>query len=208
MKKINLLTKSIVAFALVSVMLSGCKKEEDKADPNIIFKTYNSVTLTNSTTESTPSQNFTFDVDGDGVNDLRIDASFQNVGGDTTVTQLDLKRANSTDNKVISESFQFPDGGPLADALKILPNGTKINTTSNFTSDGFVVLTAKKGAAVIGSFGFTDGQDKLVGISFKIGSDTHYGWLKVNVSADLKTMKVVEGAYNKTANAEIAAGDK
>jgi hypothetical protein len=69
-------------------------------------------------------------------------------------------------------------------------------------------LTAKKGVTSLGDFGFTDGSDKLIGFSFLIGIEKHYGWLKVNVSSDLKTLTVKEGAYHKTAGTEIGAGDK
>lgn len=194
-----------IAIVLLALMMAGCKKDEDVLNPDIVFKTYN-ISLTNTTSAVDPDQEVPFDLDGDGSDDFKFDAEFQNVGGDTTITEIDIQSVNS-DNKVLTEEYVFP-GGQTSTKLKALSNGYMINSASEFNEFGFAVLTAKVGSVVMGDFGFTDTSDKLVGFSFYIGSDLHYGWLKVKVSADLKTLTIKEGAYHKMANMGIAAGDK
>lgn len=59
-----------------------------------------------------------------------------------------------------------------------------------------------------GEHGNANGIDKLYGFRFKIGSATHYGWLKANLATNYKTFTIKEVAYHKTANTPIKAGEK
>jgi hypothetical protein len=51
------------------------------------------------------------------------------------------------------------------------------------------------------------GQEGFVGVRFDISGSTHYGWARVEVSADGKTLTVKDYAYDQTAGTAIAAGD-
>ena len=54
---------------------------------------------------------------------------------------------------------------------------------------------------------FTAGQEGIIGMKFKIGNDTHYGWARVEVTSGYDTLIIKDYAYEATANASILAGD-
>lgn len=58
------------------------------------------------------------------------------------------------------------------------------------------------------SYGFAGKGDLLVGVRFMIGTERHYGWMKVNASTDYKTIIVKEVAYDIRPNVEVRAGEK
>lgn len=60
------------------------------------------------------------------------------------------------------------------------------------------------GGGIYGNFG--DGNDHYMGIKFQIGANTHYGWVRVNVLADVTSMTLKDWAYNATADEQILAG--
>jgi len=50
--------------------------------------------------------------------------------------------------------------------------------------------------------------DKYLGISFAIGANTHYGWIRVDVTSGTpEALTIKDFAYNTTPNAPIIAGD-
>jgi hypothetical protein len=49
--------------------------------------------------------------------------------------------------------------------------------------------------------------DAYVGLSFDISGQTHYGWARIDVSADATTITVKDYAYDATPNTAIPAGD-
>ncbi len=124
MKTTNLLLQTSALFLLALLMTTGCKKNETAdPDPNIVSKTYN-VSLTNNTTTGTPQKTADLDIDGDGHADFQLCARLDNVGGDTTVTQLYLKNGGS-DNNVLTTAYSFPNG--MTDKiLKVLNNDDKL----------------------------------------------------------------------------------
>ncbi|HNM31761.1 MAG TPA: hypothetical protein PKM51_03340 [Chitinophagales bacterium] len=82
------------------------------------------MSLTNNTTTGTPQKTADLDIDGDGHADFQLCARLDNVGGDTTVTQLYLKNGGS-DNNVLTTAYSFPNG--MTDKiLKVLNNDDKL----------------------------------------------------------------------------------
>lgn len=50
------------------------------------------------------------------------------------------------------------------------------------------------------------GEEKFIGISFYIGSEQHYGWIRVNQSVDGEPLNIIDWAYEQTAETAIQAG--
>ena len=48
--------------------------------------------------------------------------------------------------------------------------------------------------------------DKYLGVKFKIGTEVHYGWVKMNVSSDFETVTVTEIGYESSPGIPIKAG--
>ena len=81
----------------------------------------------------------------------------------------------------------------------------KISTQKRWTTYGYVGL--KLGATITG---IGNGADKYVPVIVQNPSTFkyHFGWLRVNLSSDFKTFKVIDGAYNIIAETPIAMGAK
>lgn len=53
---------------------------------------------------------------------------------------------------------------------------------------------------------FCDGNDGYVGLHFMIGANTHYGWVRIQVSPDAATITIKDFAYNSIPNVPILVG--
>jgi len=58
-----------------------------------------------------------------------------------------------------------------------------------------------------GGGGFTGKADKYVGLKFKIGSQTHYGWARFDTREDSRQYTLKDFAYENTPDKSILAGD-
>ncbi|MEZ4801811.1 MAG: T9SS type A sorting domain-containing protein [Gelidibacter sp.] len=53
---------------------------------------------------------------------------------------------------------------------------------------------------------FCDGMDGYVGLHFKIGANTHYGWVRIQVAANASNVIIKDFAYNSVPGDPINAG--
>ena len=54
---------------------------------------------------------------------------------------------------------------------------------------------------------FPGAGDKFLGVKFTIGTSTHYGWLRLDMSIDSDSVTIKDFAYESLANTTILAGD-
>ena len=81
--------------------------------------------------------------------------------------------------------------------LLVYPNGYNyLGTTTTFGK------TLEQGGG-----GFTGKTDKYVGLKFKIGSQTHYGWARLDTRNDSRQYTLKDFAYESTPDKSILAGD-
>lgn len=64
-----------------------------------------------------------------------------------------------------------------------------------------------------GALQFTEGDfygagDSYIGFKIKIEDEYHFGWLRVNLSSDLKTLQIIDGAYQSEPDVPINAGTR
>ncbi len=195
----------LAVIVVFSVVLSvSCKKN----NPDIAFKTYN-LTFTD-TTHTGTDQSVLIDIDGDGVKDFKFFAiTFSPDENDTIINQIGLNGEGVVNALVDSVVVPNPADSSISfSILRVLESGDAINSSSSYSDEPAAVLRAYKNATLLGAFGINDSADKFIGFKFVIGTDLHYGWLKINLSADKKTLTIKEGAYNSIANEGITAGDK
>ena len=81
--------------------------------------------------------------------------------------------------------------------LLVYPNG--YNYLGTLTTFG---KTVEQGGG-----GFTGKTDKYVGLKFKIGSNTHYGWARLDARDDSRQYTLKDFAYESTPDKSILAGD-
>ncbi|MBK9327914.1 MAG: hypothetical protein IPM95_01090 [Sphingobacteriales bacterium] len=204
MKKVRIGKKVLFIVSMAILVAAACKKE--KSDPNIIYRLYN-LALTDTTSLTAPELQLNVDIDGDSVMDYALKAAFDTIEPDTIIRRIILQHGDTNNNKVLATSTFLPNG-IYTSVLKQLYADDAIDSNSvGFNNTGDVLLRAFKGTELFGYFGFYDDTEKLIGLKFKIGSETHYGWLRVQLSFDKKTCTIKDGAYQNLADKEIAAGD-
>ncbi|MBP9151749.1 MAG: hypothetical protein KBF73_05660 [Flavobacteriales bacterium] len=54
---------------------------------------------------------------------------------------------------------------------------------------------------------FNGAGDSYIGFKIEIEEKYHFGWIRVNLSADFKTLEIIDGAYNNAEEAPIRAGE-
>lgn len=134
--------------------------------------------------------------------DASLDLDFNNDG----TAEFTFSESGGTVGAMFdSESINFItygtfDAGEGWDVIKSLTAGTNINATGVFGA---------LGDAYINPFWATAGQmfpsgDSYIGTTFKIGNFKYYGWILVNVTNDVVTIK--KYAYNNIAEQPITAG--
>ena len=129
--------------------------------------------------------------DGDLTNDLTI---LQSNSVTSSSTNQYVKVESPVGNSVIGSG----SGGFYY--VSNLINGAIISTSANFISSGSLCY----GPGYVGSqfCGVTDGY---IGVKFAIGTNTHYGWVKLDVT-DSSNFVVKEYAYHDTPDAPLTAG--
>ena len=88
-----------------------------------------------------------------------------------------------------------------------LANGAAVNTQNFLTADSAGTFTLViNGATPYNSF-WNDGViDGYLGVKLSVGGNTHYGWVRMDMTADGKQVVIKDMAYNATANGAITAG--
>lgn len=117
------------------------------------------------------------------------------------------------------------NGGYLPDSLdslaaRVLPMGSQILDNSTFgycdALQANAVIDANAGtwgdrsSFVLGTFanaGLFNGQgERYLAFRFLDANDYNYGWIKLYLSAQNDTLRIIEYAWNQTSNQEILAG--
>lgn len=103
--------------------------------------------------------------------------------------------------------------GTTYPAASALSSGNMINPAANFVQGGQLGLVATYSIVGMPSYGgpFTSGNfpgagDKFLGVQFDIAGGQHLGWVRLELSADAKTLTIKDYAYLLWPGGEIAAG--
>ena len=152
-------------------------------------------------TDSGNGASYSLDLNNDGTADFEINVSTN--GGDG-VKLL----ANALGNNAIAGSSSAPYKyvGALASGDVIGSDLSPINADYVW-NEGSAQTMATNGYFA-NPYGFWFGAvDDYMGLLLTVGSNTYYGWARLDVSDDGKEFTVKDYAYESTADAEIAAGD-
>lgn len=138
------------------------------------------------------------DIDGDSHDDFYFKYEYiVGIAGTTWKVQMHcIDTANQGYWKSTSTSF----GNHY---LKGLKKGDSITSNALFGSDYEPLLGDHVDQNMVGT------GDKYIGIKFKSGTSTYYGWILINLSFGTSsgTLKVKEFAYNTTSGGSLDAGD-
>lgn len=187
----KILQYSAVALAASAILPIGCTKDKEQDDPNIIHRDLNKTyTITSSVIDS-------IDVNLDGINELRIVGS-------------------SNANATITYMIANPGNAVLySDTTSV--GSAKLTYASN---DGFTPVAAPSSRWKIYNVldviaitpaldkGIAGKGDKFISFAFINGIKPFYGWMRVNVSADHKTVVFKDLAYSVLPETRIKTGSK
>lgn len=145
------------------------------------------------------------DIDGDLVDDFTL--------GLAQLSTLWNSYASTNSAWVINNGSSVYQGSWITksagEIVHALSSGDIIAASTSWGNDGTAYWN-------IGYYGpmFTgincefQGQgDMFMGVRFYIGANQHYGWVRLNVPADVTSMTIVDWAYQETPGAGLIAGD-
>ena len=189
----------------------ACKKDKEVDDPNITYVKLDSVL-----TQVNTSYNIKkIDFNNDGINDFRMYTDIDSSG--TKATLYSAIYSENANQAILAKKINgdFFLTGSASDRYFLTPksSGDLINATQSVWISNqycFSQIFTKNGVTTSDQAGdFAGKGDKFIGVRFKdAASANHYGWLRINLSADGKTLKVIDGAYHVTPDAEIKIGAK
>lgn len=165
--------------------------------------------------DSTFSNNgdvFNLDLNHDGTVDFQINLSQNSGGGSSWFFSTNDVRINpqgSSNSMVITSNY-----------AAALSSGAAIGSANSFTTSNLMAskwVSTSYYSTGSGSYytwtsyssygNWLGAQDKFLGLKFKIGANTHYGWARLDVSSNADQFTIKDYAYNATANTSINAGD-
>lgn len=200
MKKIKLITTLKLAIVLLcfSASLSSCNKDgsSEPDDPNIVYTTFNKTLTSSIGVIVTDSLDFNLDTK----TDFKILSGFT-ASGDTAAAYLLGVNGGSYIDSTLNYSSVYQTV-----ALSSGQAPMAHSTAKQWSIIGAVAL--KRGSGNI--WGFAGAGDKFIPLSFNniLTGKYHYGWVRVNVSSDYTTFKIIDGAYNLVPETPIKMGAK
>ena len=103
-------------------------------------------------------------------------------------------------------------GSSSSSYVTAMNNGDLIGTAAVFGGSSMaalavdITITSSSSSYQISNGAFLGVNDKFLGVKFLIGTNTHYGWARLDVSANADTIRLKDYAYNVAADSPILAG--
>lgn len=179
--------------------MAACLVAMKTAEAQIIYEDIADVTIE-------PIDTFNIDLDMNGTFDFEFRAGTGNSGTQTFGSIFGVVTSASVGNP----SNQIAGTvGAFYDYASAFNAGVTVNAANNWLS-----YPSYSNSGVIVSFfqgnvygNFAGAGDKFLALKFKIGSELHYGWMRLNVTVDPVVITIKDYAYNATANAAVITGD-
>ncbi|MFN8260922.1 MAG: hypothetical protein U0X41_08330 [Chitinophagales bacterium] len=190
-----------IKFAIILTLcmsLLACKKEEPD-NPNINHRVVNLEMKVSSYNANT---DMSIDINDDGMQDFEIELYLDKDADDDYGYQaeLDYEQSGNEFLTQIINTYEY---------LKPLnPNDLITGGSSTWFRYCDIFDVSRSPGDPEEKYGYAGNGDMLVGVRFMIGTERHYGWMKINASSDYKTVVVKEVAYEIRPNVEIRAGEK
>lgn len=171
------------------------------AEASVVFTKTNAVLASNTS--------LSIDLNNDGVNDVTLVNTFH-IGG-----------ALNTGSSFIQHGFLYaqatqPGAGVVASSRFVAAFGSKkqIGPQNRFASGPILAMercnTPPDTSYAILSGPWGNGTNKFLGLKFAINGETHYGWVRINVSHSLCTLTatITGYAYETVPDKRIVTGQR
>lgn len=190
-------TKMITLIAIVIFAIS-CKKEEAN-NPNINHRTVN---LEMKVSSYNAESDMGIDINDDGMLDFEIELDLNSVSENELeyYARIDYEQPG---NEILTQEINSDEYFKPLSKNDLISGGssTWYRYATIFELDRDPGYPEEKN-------GFAGNGDVLIGVRFMIGTQLHYGWIKLNAAADYKSVNVKEVAYDIRPNVEVRAGEK
>ncbi len=117
---------------------------------------------------------------------------------------------SSTSSTYVAAALNLNDN--INNNLNNWSNGSSSTSTSSSVLNGVIIgadaIVTTSSSTYSTNIGKFPGQkDKFLGVKFTIGTSTHYGWLRLDMSLDADSITIKDFAYESSPNTAISAGD-
>lgn len=180
-----------IIFALLA---AACKKNSLINDPDIMEFEVNKTILFVPGSPGLHMKADSIDINSDGKFDYWI--QMYNFCC-SPACDLVFKNSPASINEVVTGTVVFKT--PVTE----LPAGSYINNGKTFSKTGYIT-TVNPG---VDSTRNVAAGDRYIGLRLYLEGQKHYGWIKVNLSADYRTFRILKGAYHKVSETTIKAGE-
>ncbi len=209
MEKTITLDSKIKKYAAVAVGIAGVTN----ASAQVTYTDVNpDVVLTTSGTTQ-----YILDLDGNAVAELGFVMASGSVSGTYPYAGYNIPYTLNYVGGVAAfgSNAAATNGWMGSSAPSNIAAGASIGSGGSFVQSGGIIGNVQStylGAPLNGQYGpYSDGNflgtEGYVGVRFDISGATHYGWARIEMSADGTTMTIKDYAYDATAGAAINAGD-
>jgi len=142
---------------------------------------------------------------------LKVKGAVVNSFNNASVNAISSVTSSSSTTSTVYLAAALNRNVNINNSLNIWSNGSGNATSSGSSSsvllgaDFSLVSPSSTSSNSVGQF--PGAGDKFLGVKFTIGTNTHYGWMRLDMSADSDSLTIKDFAYDSTANAAILAGD-
>lgn len=192
-------TKNIISFLAIVVLAISCKKEKETDNPNINHRTVN---LEMKVSSYNADSDMSIDINDDGMLDFEIELDLYKDAEDDYDYELWLDYYQ-TGNEFLTQEINSDEYAKPLNKNDLISGGSSVwyRNCNFFEIEKLPGYPEEK-------YGFAGKGDILVGVRFMIGTQLHYGWMKINAASDYKSIIVKEVAYDIRPNVEVRAGEK
>ena len=195
----KLSTKKLKSYSVLSLSVVGAMSS---AKAQIVYTDVNP-----DSTINTNGSTFNLDLDNNGVADFK----FTLMNYTSTINSLfhikEVLISPLNSNSISGSTFPFFSSFYLPFALnqnQVIGNGPNWKSFNSYQYMAEVDTSHGVLAAQVGNW--IDSTNKYVGLKFKIGTETHYGWARLDVSNDAGSFTIKDYAYNTNPDAPVPAG--
>lgn len=173
--------------------IAGVAAAAGSADAQVVYTDVNPDTVINN------FESYVLDLDNNGQPEMNLEV-IRYPGGDQQIRSSVLPL-----NAILGSLYQANYPLPFA-----LDNGDSISGTTPGWQSGAINNGMQYFAVLYNSQTFGNwigANDKYMGVKFRIGANTHYGWARLSISATGDTLTIKDYAYQAIPGLGIVAGD-
>lgn len=193
--------KSILLLVII-VMLASCKKNSQVVEPDNPNINHREINQEMKLGSYNADSEMSIDINNDGMLDFEVEIDLYKKSDNEYEYEAYLDR-DQIGNEVLTQQIDS-----TAYILPMQRNALISGGTTGWNAYSDIFEIGKQLGLSETRYGYAGNGDMLIGVRFMIGTQLHYGWLKMNVASDLKSIIVKEVAYEIRPNVEVKAGEK